>query len=151
MGLSGCFLSIVQKLWNKACTSIIKCASHGSEGCIKASCSESMRFCKNNFHILNVINTFFSSVPLTVIRANCSDRFKVGRMFYLRGARDRYILVSQVCLQEQRKHRFFTLSKENQSPLGLYWNHPSFSFTNPRFVFLIRDQSFVLFSLCIRH
>ncbi len=34
-----------------------------------ASCSESMRFCKINIHISNVINTFFS-LPLTVIRGS---------------------------------------------------------------------------------
>ncbi len=64
-GVSGCFLSTVQKTWNKACASIIKCPSHGSGGWIKASCSESMRFCKINIHISNVINTFFS-LPLIV-------------------------------------------------------------------------------------
>ncbi len=62
--LSGCFLSTVQKTWNKACTSVIKHASHGSGGWIKASCSESMRFCKKNIHISN-LNTFLS-LHLTV-------------------------------------------------------------------------------------
>ncbi len=69
MGVSGCFLSTVQKTWNKVCASIIKRASHGSGGWIKASCSESMHFCKINIHISNVINCFFS-LPLTVIRGS---------------------------------------------------------------------------------
>ncbi len=57
------------------------------------------------------------------------------------------MLVSQVCFQEQRKQSFLTLTKENQSPLGLYRNPPTFFFTNPRFVLLIRDQLFVLLSV----
>ncbi len=55
------------------------------------------------------------------------------------------MLVSRVCLMEQRKQSFLTLAKENQSPLGLYRNPPTFFFTNPRFVLLINDQRFVLF------
>ncbi len=54
---------------------------------------------------------------------------------------------TNVCLQEQRKQSFLTLPKENQSPLGLYRNPLTFFFTNPRFVLLIRDRHFVLFSL----
>ncbi len=43
---------------------------------------------------------------------------------------------------------FLTLAKENQSPIGLlYRNPPTFFFTNPRFVLLIRDRHFVLLSL----
>ncbi len=58
------------------------------------------------------------------------------------------MLVSRVCLQEQRKQSFLTLAKENQSPIGLlYRNPPTFFFTNPRFVLLIRDRHFVLLSL----
>ncbi len=56
------------------------------------------------------------------------------------------MLVSRVCLQEQRKQRFPTLAKENQSSLGFYRNPPTFFFINPRFVLLIRDQYSVLFS-----
>ncbi len=41
--------------------------------------------------------------------------------------------------------------KENQSPLGLYQNPPTFFFTSPRFVLLIRYRRFVLFSLRARH
>ncbi len=40
--------------------SVIKRASHGSRGWIKASCSKSMRFHKKNIHISNFINTFLS-------------------------------------------------------------------------------------------
>ncbi len=54
-------------------------------------------------------------------------------------------------MQEQRKQSFLTLPKENQSPLGLYRNPPTFFFTNPRFVLLIRDRRFVLFSLHVHH
>ncbi len=63
-GVSGCFLSTVQKTWNKVCASVIKCAPHGTGGWIKASYSKSMCFCKINIHISNVINTVFS-LPLT--------------------------------------------------------------------------------------
>ncbi len=45
------FFSTVQKKSNKAHPSIIKCASNGSGGWIKTSCSESIRFCKKNIHI----------------------------------------------------------------------------------------------------
>ncbi len=44
MRISRCFLSTVQKTWNKARASVIKHASHGSGGWIKASCSKSMCF-----------------------------------------------------------------------------------------------------------
>ncbi len=47
------------------------------------------------------------------------------------------MLVSRVCLQEERKQSFLTLAKENQSPLGLYQNPQILKFTNPRFVVLI--------------
>ncbi len=50
---------------------------------------------------------------------------------------------TNVCLKPQRKQSFLALSKENQSPLGLYKNPPTFFFTNPRFVLLIRDRRFV--------
>ncbi len=56
---------------NKAHASIIKRASHGSGGWLKASCSKSMRFCKNNIHISNVINNFLSLL-LTVVRGSRS-------------------------------------------------------------------------------
>ncbi len=36
-------------------------------------------------------------------------------------------------LQEQRKQSFLCLAKENQPPLGIHWNPPTFFFTNPRF------------------
>ncbi len=32
------------------------------------------------------------------------------------------MLVSRVCIQEQRKQSFLTLAKENQSHIGLYWD-----------------------------
>ncbi len=57
------------------------------------------------------------------------------------------MLVSWVCLQEQKKQSFLTLAKKNQSPLGLHGKPQTFFFTNPRFVFLIRDWCFVLLSL----
>ncbi len=119
MGISGCLLSTVQKMWNKVRASVIKHASHGSGGWIKASCSESMRFCKKNIHISNVINTFLS-LPLTVIRARPSSRWW---RTYASHAHLWDMLVSQVCLQEQS---FLTLAKENQSPLVLYWNPPKY-------------------------
>ncbi len=53
-------------------------------------------------------------------------------------------ICSRVCLQEERK------GKENQPPLGLYQNPPTFFFTDPRFVLLIRDRHFVLVSLHVR-
>ncbi len=68
----------------------------------------------------------------------------IGRM---RSAYSSSMLVSRVCLQEQRKQSFLTLAKENQSPLGLYRNPLTFFFINPRFVLLIRDRHFVLLSL----
>uniref|UniRef100_A0A672MEI3 Tyrosine-protein kinase BAZ1B n=1 Tax=Sinocyclocheilus grahami TaxID=75366 RepID=A0A672MEI3_SINGR len=42
------------------------------------------------------------------------------------------MLVSRVCLQEQRKQSFLTLAKDNQSPLGLYRNPQTTFFTNPQ-------------------
>ncbi len=147
MGVSRCFLWTVQKMWNKVCASVIKHATHSSGGGIKSSCSESMCFSKKNIHISNVINTFFS-LPLTVVEASRSGGW---RRTYASRARLWDMLVSRVCLKEQRKQSFLTLAKENQSPLGLYRNPPTFFFTNPRFVLLIRDQRIVLFSLCVRH
>ncbi len=55
------------------------------------------------------------------------------------------MLVSRVCLQEKRKQSFLTLAKENQSTLGNR-NPPTFFFTNPNFVLLIRDRHFVSLS-----
>ncbi len=72
---SGCFCSTVHKMSNKVHASIIKHASHGSRTWIKASCSESMRFCKKNIHISNVINTF-PSLHLTVIRGSRSGGWR---------------------------------------------------------------------------
>ncbi len=140
MGISRCFLSTVQKTWNKVHASVIKHASHGSGEWIKASCSESMHFCKTNIYISKVINNFFSLL-LTVVRGSRSGGW-------------RRMSASCVCLwdmQEQRKQSFLTLAKENQSPLGLYRNPPTFFFITPRFVLLIHDRRFVLFSLRIRH
>ncbi len=57
------------------------------------------------------------------------------------------MLVLQICLQEQRKQSFYALEMENQSSLGLYQNPHTFFFTNPRFVIVICDGCFVLFSL----
>ncbi len=57
---SGCFSLTVQKTLNKVCVSIIKRASHGSRRWIRSSCSGSIRFCKKNVHISNVIITFLS-------------------------------------------------------------------------------------------
>ncbi len=56
------------------------------------------------------------------------------------------MLVSWVCLQEQRKQIFLTLAKEKQSPLGLSKFSNIFLY-NPYFVLLIRDQCLVLLSL----
>ncbi len=60
------------------------------------------------------------------------------------------MLVSRVYLHEQRKQSFLTLAKENQSPLGLDKNLPTFLFTNPQFVLLIHALHF-LFSPCFRY
>ncbi len=83
MGVSGCLLSTVQKTWNKVRASVIKRPSYGSGGgggggggWIKASCSESMRFCKININISNVINTFFS-LPLTVVHGSRFNFHKI--------------------------------------------------------------------------
>ncbi len=65
------FLFNSPKKSNKAHPSIIKHASHGSGGWIKASCSELMHFCKKNIHIYKAINMFLS-LPLTIIRASRS-------------------------------------------------------------------------------
>uniref|UniRef100_A0A671KJW9 Uncharacterized protein n=1 Tax=Sinocyclocheilus anshuiensis TaxID=1608454 RepID=A0A671KJW9_9TELE len=56
------------------------------------------------------------------------------------------LVKTNVCYEEQRKQSFLTLAKENQSPLGLYRNPPTFFFTNPRFVLLISDHCFGLIS-----
>ncbi len=53
------------------------------------------------------------------------------------------MLISRVCLQEQRKQCFLTLAKENQSPFGLYRNPLTFCFTNPQFVLRIHDRRLV--------
>ncbi len=59
------------------------------------------------------------------------------------------MLVSRVCLQEQTKQSFFTLPKENQSPLGLYRNPPIFFFSSfcafnlwPAFCFAVSPPDF---------
>ncbi len=70
----------VQKTWKKVLASVIKRPSHGSGGWIKASCSESMRICKINIHITNVINTFFS-LPLTVVRGSHAGGFATGGLY----------------------------------------------------------------------
>ncbi len=101
------FNSPKHKVLNKVRASIIKCASHGSGMWIKASCSESMRFCKKNIHISNVINTFFS-LPLTVVRGSCSGGW---RWTYASRAHLWDMLVCRVCLQEQRKQSSLTLAK----------------------------------------
>ncbi len=124
IAVGGCFCWTVHKTSNKARTSIIKHASHVFGGWINASCSESMCFCKKNIHISNVINT----VP------------GGWRRTYVQRVRLWDMLVSRVCLQQQRKQSFLTSAKENQSPLGLYRNPPTFFFTNPQFVLLIRDN-----------
>ncbi len=65
---------------------------------------------------------------------------------------------ARVCLQEQRKQSFLTLAKENQSPLGLYWNPPTFVFRKssfcasiswPVFCFVLSLRS-SLITWCIR-
>jgi len=56
------------------------------------------------------------------------------------------LVKTNVCLWDQKKQSFLTLAKENQSPLGLYRNPPTFFFTNPHFVLLISDRCFVLIS-----
>ncbi len=76
MGISRCFLSTVQKTWNKVRVSVIKRPSHSSRGWIKASCSESMRFCKKNIHISNIINTFI------LTSADCDTWKPFRRMTY---------------------------------------------------------------------
>ncbi len=65
IAVGGCFCWTVQKTSNKACASIIKHASHGSRSWIKASCSESMHFCKKYFKR----NKHFS-----LISSNCHKR-----------------------------------------------------------------------------
>ncbi len=68
------------------------------------------------------------------------------------------ILVSRVCLQEQRKQSFLTLAKENQSPPGLYRSPPTFVFRKssfcasiswPVFCFVLSLRS-SLITWCIR-
>ncbi len=76
IAVGGCFCSTVQNTSNKARASIIKHVSHGSGGWIKASCSESMHFCKKNIHISNVIKTFLS-LHLTVVRGSHSGRWRM--------------------------------------------------------------------------
>ncbi len=88
--------------------SIIKHASHSSGGWIKASCSKSMCFSKKNTPISNTLKNTFLSLP---------------RLWDM--------LVSRVCIHEQRKQSFLTLAKENQSPLGSYRNPPTFFNSNP--------------------
>ncbi len=73
IAVNGCFCYTVQNTSNKVHESIIKCASCGSGVWIKASCSESMRFCKKNVHISNVINTSLS-LHLTVVSGNVGHR-----------------------------------------------------------------------------
>ncbi len=68
MGINGCLLDPVQKMWKKYLASVIKHPAHGSGGWIKALCSEAMRFWKINIHISNIINTFF------LTSADCGKR-----------------------------------------------------------------------------
>ncbi len=144
MGVSGCFLSTVQKTWHKVCIYLIKRPSHGSGGWIKASCSESMHFCKINIHISNVINTFFS-LPLTVARGSCSGGW---RRTYASRMPQRYASLESLHTgAKETKFPHFSKGK----PVDLYRNPPTFFFSNPRFVLLIPDRRFVLFSLCVRH
>ncbi len=66
------------------------------------------------------------------------------------------MFVLRVCLQKQRKQSFLTLAKENQSPLGLYQNPPTFFFKKkrlfcasnlcPAFYFAVSPPHF-----CVRH
>ncbi len=61
--VNGCYFSIVQKKTNKAHPSIIKSASHGSGGWIKAFCIELMYFVRkiSIFKTLK-LKTFFKSM-----------------------------------------------------------------------------------------
>ncbi len=106
--VSGCFLSTVQKTWNKARASAIKRASHGSGEWIKASCSKSMRFCKENIHISNVIHTFLS-LPVSVVSGSCSGGW---RRTYVSRAPLRYAsLASLFTGAKEAKFPYFSKGK----------------------------------------
>ncbi len=108
IAVGGCFCSTVHKMSNKVRTSIIKRASHGSGAWIKASCSESMCFCKKNIQISNVINTFLS-LPVSVI---CKSRSGGWRRTYLSRTP---LLVYAILV------RLFTGAKEAKFPYFSKW------------------------------
>ncbi len=95
------------KMSNKVRTSIIKRASHSSGAWIKASCSESICFCKKNIHISNVINTFLS-FPVSVV---CRSRSGGWRRTY----------VSRVPLRYASLVKLFTGAKEAKFPYFSKW------------------------------
>ncbi len=47
-----------------------------------------------------------------------------------------------------KEAKLLYISMENQYPLGLYWNPPTFFIKNSCFVLLICDRHFILFFLC---
>ncbi len=120
---SGCFCSTVQNTSNKERASIIKRASHSFGAWIKASCSESMPFCKKNIHISNVINTFLS-LPLSVIHWSRSGGWRRTYASHMRVPLRYASLASLFTGAKEAKFPYF--SKENQSPLGLYRNPTTF-------------------------
>ncbi len=135
-GVSGCFLSTVQKTWNKVHASVIKCVSHGSGGWIKASCSKSLRFCKINIHISNIINTFFSP-PLTVVDRSCSGGW---RRTYVSRAPLRYAsLTSLFTGAKEAKFPYFSKGK----PVSIFLYKSSFCVSNlwPQICFVLSLRS----------
>ncbi len=112
---------------NKVCVSIIKRASHGSGGWIKSSCSGSIRLCKKNVHISNVIITFLSLL-VSVVRGRREGRMRFWEM-----------LVSRVCLQEQKKQSFLSLLKS--SDIFLYKSSVCTSNSWPAFCFILSLRS----------
>ncbi len=87
--------------------SIIKRASHGSGAWIKASCSKSMRFCKKNIHISNVINTFLSLL-LTVVCRSRSGGWRTGRTYVSRAPLRYTSLASLFTGAKEAKYPYFS-------------------------------------------
>ncbi len=145
IAVSGCFCTTVQETLNKVCASIIKRPSHSSGVCIKASCSESMRFSKKNIHISNVINTFLS-LPLTVIRTCPSGGW---HRTYTSRAPLRYAsLESLYTGAKEAKFPYFSKGKPVSSPLiskssDIFLYKSSFCASNlwPAFCFVLSLRS----------
>ncbi len=145
IAVGGCFCTTVQETLNKAHASIIKCASHGSGAWIKASCSESMRFCKKNIHISNVINSFLS-LPLTVVRWSRSGGW---RRTYASRAPLRYAsLMSLFTGAKEAKFPYFRKGKPVSSWLiskssNIFLYKSSFCASNswPVFCFVLSPRS----------